>query len=119
MPRGPRGCHTGWSVEVTNCTICGFYLLPANPQFARVMVGILGKAHEKYPVQIHAAIAASNHNHLILTPADLEQLADFMAGRPRRSPTAARPRGGPADRLARQLLYEPWRICLWTESEID
>ncbi len=36
------------------------------------------KAQEKYPVQIHAAVAASNHYHLILTPADAEQLSDFM-----------------------------------------
>ncbi len=78
MPRGPRYLPPGWSVEVTTRTICGFYLLPATSSFARVMVGILGKAQEKYPVQIHAAVAASNHYHLILTPADAEQLADFM-----------------------------------------
>ena len=78
MPRGPRYLPPGWSVEVTTRTTCGFYLLPANPQFARIMVGVLGRAQEKYPVQIHAAVAASNHYHLILTPADTEQLADFM-----------------------------------------
>ncbi len=42
------------------------------------MTGALAKAQEKYPVKIHAAIAASNHYHLILTPADAEELADFM-----------------------------------------
>ena len=42
------------------------------------MVGILGRAQELYPVQIHAAVAASNHYHLILTPEDLDQLGDFM-----------------------------------------
>ncbi len=78
MPRGPRFLPPGWSVEVTTRTICGFYLLPATSSFARVMVGILAKAQEKYPVQIHAAIATSNHYHLILTPADAEELADFM-----------------------------------------
>ncbi len=61
MPRGPRYLPPGWSVEVTTRTICGFYLLPATRSFARTMVGILGKAQEKYPVQIHAAVAASNH----------------------------------------------------------
>ncbi len=78
MPRGPRYLPPGWSVEVTTRTICGFYLLPPTPSFARIMVGVLGKAQEKYPVQIHAAVAASNHYHLILTPADAEQLSDFM-----------------------------------------
>ncbi len=61
MPRDPRGCPPGWSVEVTTRTICGFYLLPATPHFARVMVGILARAQEKYPVKVHAAVAASNH----------------------------------------------------------
>ena len=78
MPRDPRYLPPGWSVEVTTRTICGFYLLPATAYFARVMVGILARAQEKYPVQIHAAIAASNHYHLILTPADADELADFM-----------------------------------------
>ena len=78
MPRGPRYLPPGWSVEVTTRTTCGFYLLPATSSFARVMVGILGKAQERYPVQIHAAVATSNHYHLILTPADAEELADFM-----------------------------------------
>ncbi len=54
MPRGPRYLQPGWSVEVSTRTICGFYLLPATRSFARTMVGILGKAQEKYPVQIHA-----------------------------------------------------------------
>ncbi len=78
MPRGPRYLPPGWSVEVTTRTICGFHLLPATSYFARVMAGVLAKAQEKYPVKIHAAIAASNHYHLILTPADVEELADFM-----------------------------------------
>ena len=78
MPRGPRYLPPGWSVEVSTRTICGFYLLPASSQFARIMVGVLAKAQEKYPVAVHAAVAATNHYHLILTPADAEQLADFM-----------------------------------------
>ncbi len=78
MPRDPRYLPPGWSVEVTTRTICGFYLLPATSHFARVMVGILARAQEKYPVKVHAAVAASNHYHLILTPEDVDELADFM-----------------------------------------
>ncbi len=78
MPRDPRYLPPGWSVEVTTRTICGFYLLPATPYFARIMAGVLARAQEKYPVRIHAAVAASNHYHLILTPDDVDQLADFM-----------------------------------------
>ncbi len=59
-------------------TVCNFFLLPVTSQFARVFVGILGRAQEKYPVRIHAAVATSSHYHLIVTPDDAEQLADFM-----------------------------------------
>ncbi len=67
MSRDPRYLPPGWSVEVTTRTICGFYLLPATSHFARVMVGILARAQEKYPVEIHAAVAATSHaEHLPL-----------------------------------------------------
>ena len=41
MPRGPRYLPPGWSVEVTTRTICGFFLLPATRNFARIFTGIL------------------------------------------------------------------------------
>ena len=78
MPRGPRYLPQGWSVEVTTQTICNFFLLPATRYFARVFTGILARAQELYPLEIHAAVSASSHYHLILTPDDAEQLADFM-----------------------------------------
>jgi hypothetical protein len=61
MPRGPRYIPPGWSVEVTTSTICNFFLLPVTSQFARVFVGILGRAQEKFPVRVHAAVATSTH----------------------------------------------------------
>ncbi len=78
MPRGPRYIPPGWSVEITTSTICNFYLLPVTREFARVFVGVLGRAQEKYPVRVHAAVAISSHYHLIVTPDDAEQLANFM-----------------------------------------
>ncbi len=78
MPRGPRDNPPGWTVEIVTRTICGFFLLPATAYFARIFVGVLALAQKKYPVKIHAAVALSNHYHLIVTPADAEQLADFM-----------------------------------------
>lgn len=78
MPRGPRYVPPGWSVEITTSTVCGFCLLPATTHFARIMVGILARAQEKYPVSIHAAVALGSHYHFIVTPDDAEQLADFM-----------------------------------------
>ena len=78
MPRGLRYIPLGWSVEITTSTICGFFLLPATAQFSRIFVGVLGRAQKKFPVKIHAAVAVSSHYHLILTPEDAEQLANFM-----------------------------------------
>ncbi len=78
MPRGPRYIPPGWSVEITTSTICNFFLLPTTRQFARIFVGVLGRAQEKYPVRVHAAVAVSSHYHLIVTPDDAEQLANFM-----------------------------------------
>ncbi len=78
MPRGPRDNPPGWTVEIVTRTICGFFLLPATAYFARIFVGILALAQKKYPVKIHAAAALSSHYHLIVTPDDAEQLADFM-----------------------------------------
>jgi len=54
------------------------FLLPATPYFTKIVVGILARAQEKYPVKIHFGSMLANHYHLILTPDDREQLADFM-----------------------------------------
>ncbi len=78
MPRGPRDNPPGWTVEIVTRTICGFFLLPATAYFARIFVGVLARAQKKYPVKIHAAAAVSSHYHLIVTPDDAKQLADFM-----------------------------------------
>ncbi len=78
MPRGPRDNPPGWTVEIVTRTICGFYLLPVTAYFARIFVGVLALAQKKFPVRIHAATAVSSHYHLIVTPDDAEQLADFM-----------------------------------------
>ncbi len=68
----------GTTVEVTTRTLRGMYMLPATRQFARTVVGVLARAQEKYPVAIHSAVMLSSHYHLILTPEDRDQLADFM-----------------------------------------
>ncbi len=73
----------GTTVETTTRTLCGMFLLPATRYFAKIVVGFLARAQEKYPVArdpvaIHFGVLLSNHGHLILTPEDREQLADFM-----------------------------------------
>ncbi len=79
MSRDPRYVPPGWSVEITNRTTNGFFLLPVTRHFARIFAGVLALAQEKCPgLKIHAAVAVSGHYHLILTPVDSDQLADFM-----------------------------------------
>ncbi len=79
MPRRLRFLSPGSTVEIVTRTIMGSYLLPAHQNFARIAVGVLAKAQQKYPVKIHAAAALSSHYHLILTIQDSEQLVLFMA----------------------------------------
>ncbi len=78
MPRRLRFLSPGATVEVVTRTTMGSYLLPVSREFARIAVGILARAQEKYPVKIHAVAALSSHYHLILTIQDSEQLALFM-----------------------------------------
>ncbi len=112
MPRDPRYLPPGWSVEVTTRTICGFYLLPATTHFACVMVGILARAQEKYPVKVHAAVAASNHYHLILTPEDVDQLADFMEFVTGNLAREAGRLSTPVERLDRGAFMMPYKLKL-------
>ena len=65
-------------MEVTTRAIQGRYLLRPGPGLRDLLVGILAKARERYDVRVHAVCAMSSHMHLLLTPADAEQLAGFM-----------------------------------------
>ena len=78
MSRPESYIPPGTTVETTTRTLCGMFLLPATRYFAKIVVGVLARAQEKHPVEIHFGAMLSNHCHLILTPEDREQLADFM-----------------------------------------
>ena len=68
----------GATVEVTTRTLQGRFLLPANPHFASIITGILARAQQRYPVQLHAVCALSNHWHVLGTARDARDLAGFM-----------------------------------------
>jgi hypothetical protein len=53
-------------------------LLRPSPQLNEIVLGVLGRAQSLYPVELHAFVFLSNHYHLLLTPADARQLAQFM-----------------------------------------
>lgn len=65
-------------VEVTVRTLQGRYLFKPSPGWREIFVGLLARAQERYPLQIHAFACLSNHFHLLVTPEDAYQLAGFM-----------------------------------------
>ncbi len=68
----------GALVEVTCRTIQGRFLLKAGPALNDLVVGVLGRAQELYPVEICGLVFVSNHYHMLLRVPDAERLSRFM-----------------------------------------
>jgi REP element-mobilizing transposase RayT len=64
--------------EVTTRTLQGRLLLKPSAELNEIILGILGRALELYPVLLHLVVVASNHIHLIVTAESVKQLSDFM-----------------------------------------
>ncbi len=78
MPRLLRYCEPGKLIEVTTRTLQGRLLMRPSPAFNEIFLGTLGRAQALYELDIHAFATLSNHYHLLCSPQDPEQLADFM-----------------------------------------
>ena len=65
-------------VEVTCRTLHGRFLLRPSRDLNEIVLGILGRAVNRYLVGVCGFVYLSNHSHLLLRPADAEQLARFM-----------------------------------------
>ena len=78
MGNDPRWVPPGSLVEVTSRTVHGRFLLRPSRDLNEIVQGILARAAARYDVEICAFIALSNHMHLLLVPADAEQLGLFM-----------------------------------------
>jgi len=65
-------------VEVTTSTIQGRHLLRPSPELNRIVLGIVGRALERYPLLLHAIVVLSTHIQLLLTVLDAEMLSAFM-----------------------------------------
>ncbi len=76
--RNLRHFPPGSLVEVTTRTVQGRRLMVPSQLLNQIIVGVLGRAQDRYPVRIHAYAFASNHYHLTLTVDDARQLAQFM-----------------------------------------
>ena len=62
MPRPQLYLPPGTTVETTTRTLRGMFLLPATRYFAKIVIGILARAQELYPVDVHFGTMLSNHH---------------------------------------------------------
>ena len=66
-------------VEVTTRTIQSRFLLRPSAELNDLILGVIGRARSLYDVDVIAFVVMSNHAHFLLSPANGEQLAKFMA----------------------------------------
>jgi REP element-mobilizing transposase RayT len=78
MARPLRWIPPNSLVEVTSRTLHGRLLLRPSRDLNEIVLGILARASQRYDVHICAFIYLSNHSHLLLRPADAQQLSRFM-----------------------------------------
>lgn len=78
MARPIRYVPPSTLVEVTTRTVHARFLLRPGRDLNEIVLGLLARAASRYDVKVCAFIFLSNHAHLLLQPADAEQLALFM-----------------------------------------
>ena len=79
MPRDLRYLtRPGALVELTVRTIQRRYLLRPGPRLNQLVVGVLAHAQQATGMRVHAIAVLSNHFHLLVSPSDTKQMADFM-----------------------------------------
>jgi len=78
MPRPLRFVPENALVEITTRTLQGRLLLRPSPELNDLVLGIVGRAQDRYGMAIHAFVVTSTHAHYILSPTSAEQLSRFM-----------------------------------------
>ena len=78
MSRRIRGPVGGRLVEVTTRTMQSRFLLRPSLRANAIIKGVIGRAQEKYGMDLCAAVALSSHIHFLLVPKDSRQLSQFM-----------------------------------------
>jgi REP element-mobilizing transposase RayT len=68
----------GGLVEVTCRTIQGRFLLRPSQQLNDIILGVLGRAQERHPLEIVSFSFLSSHFHMLLRTPDAQRLAQFM-----------------------------------------
>lgn len=65
-------------MEVTVRTTQSRHLLRPSRDLNRLVAGVLAHALRSHRVKLHGAVFLSNHFHLLLSPASVEEMSDFM-----------------------------------------
>ena len=79
MSRARRFTPPRSVVEITTRVLQSRLLLRPSPEVNAAILGVLGRALWLYQVELFAFAFLSNHFHLVVSPADGETLARFMA----------------------------------------
>lgn len=67
----------GGVVEVTFRTVQGRYLMRPSSQVNDIILGVLGRAQAKFPVELFAFVFLSNHAHILMRVESAERMAEF------------------------------------------
>jgi hypothetical protein len=78
MSRRLRFIPAGSLVEVTQRTFQGRMLMRPSAELRRVVLGVLGRAQDRFKMPIQSFVFLSTHYHLLLEPQDGSHLARFM-----------------------------------------
>jgi len=78
MARRLRYFEPGSLIEVTTRTLRAFLRLKPNARRRKIVLGVLGRAQEKFDLEIQLFVFLSNHYHLLCRPKDPQQLARAM-----------------------------------------
>jgi putative transposase len=76
--RRRRYCPPQSLVEVTCRTFQNRRLLRPTPEVRDLILGIVGRAQRRYPIEIHALVFLSTHYHLLVTAPDALLLSRFV-----------------------------------------
>lgn len=78
MGRDPRIVPPGSLQHVVDVAFQNRHLFRPSRALNHILVGVLGRAQQRYDMEIVAFVALSTHVHLLLRPRDAQHLADFM-----------------------------------------
>ena len=65
-------------MEITVRTFQSRHLLRPSPRLNQIVAGVLAHALRSHRVKLHGAVFLSSHFHLLVSPANVQEMSDFM-----------------------------------------